>query len=177
VLEQMYGSSNSKRSSSSALENISSSSTYFDQDQEDQSSVQKEKRVKSASLGKLEGSVSETGGSGFSRIEITLHEEKDCYTSSSNDNDDDDDTDDKYDHEELLSEFQKLISKHMKMQKRHEDLLYSHKELMDSYALVEATHEVMVTTVKDSQPHTCTCALHSIDLSCANSCDSSKGII
>jgi hypothetical protein len=35
--------------------------------------------------------------------------------------------------------------------------------------LLEATHEVMVTTVKFSQPHTCTCAPHSIDLSCANS--------
>jgi hypothetical protein len=43
---------------------------------------------------------------------------------------------------------------------------------MDSYALLEATHEVMVTTVKDSHPHTCTCAPHSIDLSYANSCDS-----
>jgi hypothetical protein len=42
VLEQMYGSSNSKRSSSSASENISSSSTHCDQDQEEQSSVQKE---------------------------------------------------------------------------------------------------------------------------------------
>jgi hypothetical protein len=42
VLEQMYGSSNSKRSSSSAPENISPSSIYFDQDQEEQSSVQKE---------------------------------------------------------------------------------------------------------------------------------------
>jgi hypothetical protein len=28
----------------------------------------------------------------------------------------------------------------------------------------------MVTKVKVSQPHTCTCAPHSIDLSCANSC-------
>jgi hypothetical protein len=28
----------------------------------------------------------------------------------------------------------------------------------------------MVITVKDSQPHTCTCAQPSIDLSCANSC-------
>jgi hypothetical protein len=28
----------------------------------------------------------------------------------------------------------------------------------------------MATTVKDSQPHTCTCAQPSIDLSCANSC-------
>jgi hypothetical protein len=41
---------------------------------------------------------------------------------------------------------------------------------MDSYALLESAHEVMVTTVKDSQPHTCTCVQPSIDLSCANYC-------
>jgi hypothetical protein len=34
VLDQMYGSNNSKKSSPSALENISSSSTLFDQSQE-----------------------------------------------------------------------------------------------------------------------------------------------
>jgi hypothetical protein len=45
---------------------------------------------------------------------------------------------------------------------------------MDSYALVESTHEVMLTTVKSSQPHTCTCAPYFIDLSCANSCDSQE---
>jgi hypothetical protein len=43
---------------------------------------------------------------------------------------------------------------------------------MNSYALLEVTHEVMVTMVKNSQPHTCTCASYSIDLSCVNSCDS-----
>jgi hypothetical protein len=89
---------------------------------------------------------------------------------SSDDNNDDDDTDDEYDDQKLLLEFQKLISKHMELQKRHGDLLCSHKKFIDSYALLEATHEVMVTTVKFSQPHTCTCAPHSIDLSCANSC-------
>jgi hypothetical protein len=36
--------------------------------------------------------------------------------------------------------------------------------------LLESSHEVMVTMVKVSQPHTCTCASPSIDLSCANSC-------
>jgi hypothetical protein len=41
---------------------------------------------------------------------------------------------------------------------------------MDSYALPESAHEVMVRTVKYSQPHTCICAQPSIDLSCANSC-------
>jgi hypothetical protein len=50
------------------------------------------------------------------------------------------------------------------------DLLCSYKELMDSYVLLESAHEVMVTTVKDSHPHPCTCAQSSIDLSCANSC-------
>jgi hypothetical protein len=42
VLEEMYGSNNSMRSSSGAPENISSSSTHFDQDQEEHSIVQKE---------------------------------------------------------------------------------------------------------------------------------------
>jgi hypothetical protein len=58
----------------------------------------------------------------------------------------------------------------MKLQKRHRDLLCSHKELMNSYALLESAHGVMVTMVKDSQHHTCTCAQPSITLSCANSC-------
>jgi hypothetical protein len=60
VLEQMYDSSNSKKSLSSALDNISSSSTLFDQSQEGQSSSQKEE-VKSVSLGKLDYPVSQTG--------------------------------------------------------------------------------------------------------------------
>jgi hypothetical protein len=169
-LEEMFGSSNDKRSSStSILANISSSSIHIDQDQEEQSSIQKE--VKSVSLGRLDGPVFQTRTSGFDRTKITLAEEEDCSTSSSDvDDDDDDDTDDEYDDQELLLEFQKLISKHTKLQKKHEDLLYSHKNLIESYALLEATHEVMVTMVKFSQPHTCTCAPHSIDLSCANSC-------
>jgi hypothetical protein len=50
------------------------------------------------------------------------------------------------------------------------DLLCSHKEVIDSYALLESTYEVMVTKVKNNQPHTCTCTPHSIDLSYVNSC-------
>jgi hypothetical protein len=72
--------------------------------------------------------------------------------------DDNDDTDAEYDEQELLMEFKKLISKHIKLQKRLGDLLCSHKELIDSYTLLESAHEVMVTKVKDSKPHTCTCA-------------------
>jgi hypothetical protein len=36
--------------------------------------------------------------------------------------------------------------------------------------LLESAHEIVVTKVKYSQPHTCTCAPPSIDSSCANSC-------
>jgi hypothetical protein len=95
VLEQIFGSSNSKKLSSSAPENISSSSTLFDQSQEGQSSSQKEE-AKSASLGKPDYPVSQTGGSGFGRIENVLSEEDDCSTLSS-DVDDNDDTNDEYD--------------------------------------------------------------------------------
>jgi hypothetical protein len=99
-----------------------------------------------------------------------LVEEDDFSMLSFDDDNDDDDTDDEYDDQELLLELKKLISKHMKLQKRHGDLLCSHKELINSYALLESAHEVMLTKVKDSKPHTCTCAPHSVDLSCANSC-------
>jgi hypothetical protein len=76
-----------------------------------------------------------------------LAKEEDCSTSSSDINDDNDGTDDEYNDQELLLEFQKLINKHMKLQKRYRDLLYSHEKLIDSYTLLEATHGVMVTTV------------------------------
>jgi hypothetical protein len=104
----------------------------------------------------------------FCRTENDLLEEDDCFMSSS-DVDDNDDTDDGYDEQELLMEFKKLISKHMKLQKRHENLICSYKELIGSCVLLESAHEVMVTKVKDSKPHTCICAPPSIDLSCANS--------
>jgi hypothetical protein len=145
----MFGSSDDKISSSTKIpKNILSLSTHFDQDQEEQSSVQKEE-LNSDSLGKLDGPVFQTGVSGFGRIENVLAEEDDCSTSSS-DVVDNDDTDDEYDEQEILVEFKKLISKHMKLQKRYGDLLCSYKELIDSYTLVESAHEVMVTKVKDS---------------------------
>ncbi len=67
ALEEIYGSSNIEESSMRiASENISSSTELVDQDQEEQSSVKKEK-LKSASLGKPDGPVSQTGGSGLGR--------------------------------------------------------------------------------------------------------------
>jgi hypothetical protein len=110
VLDQMFGSSNDKRSSSNVPENILSSSSHIDQDQEEQSSVQNEE-VKSASRGKPDGLVSQTGLSGLGRTKTSFAEEDDCSTSSSDVIDDDTDDED-YDKERLL-EFKKLISKHM----------------------------------------------------------------
>jgi hypothetical protein len=109
--------------------------------------------------------------SSFDRTKNVLAEEDDCSMSSS-DVDDDDDTDDEYDEQEPLMEFNKPISKHIKLQKRYGNPLCSHKELIDSYALLESAHKVIVTKIKDSKPHTCTCAPYFIDLSCANSCSS-----
>jgi hypothetical protein len=70
--------------------------------------------VKSVSLKKLDCSVFQNGVSGFSITENVLTEEDDCSTSSS-DVDDGDDTDDEYDEQEILVEFKKLISKHIKL--------------------------------------------------------------
>jgi hypothetical protein len=169
VLEQIFVSSNNKRSSSNVPENISSSSICFYRDQEEQSSVQKEE-LESANLGKPDCPVSQTKMSSFCTTEKSLAKEDDCFTTISNVDDDDDDKDDKYHEQKFLVEFKKHISKHMKLQKRHVDVLYFHKELMDSYALLQSAHEVMITKVKYSEPHTCTCTPYSIDLSYANSC-------
>jgi hypothetical protein len=93
VLEQMYGSSNSKKLSLSAMKNISSSSTLYDLSQEGQSSSQKEE-AKSIHLGRLDYPVSQTRGSNFDRTEDILSKKDDCSTPSS---DDDDGTNDEYD--------------------------------------------------------------------------------
>jgi hypothetical protein len=103
VLEQMYDSNNGMRSLSSAPENISSSSTHFDQDQEEQSSVKKEE-LNYVSAEKPDGPVSQIGVSGFDKTENVLIEEDNCSTSNSDVNDDDK-TDDEYDEQELLVEF------------------------------------------------------------------------
>jgi hypothetical protein len=63
----------------------------------------------------LDSPINQAGVSSFGRTKIDLAEEDDCSTSSSDDDNDDNDTDNKYDDQELLLEFQKLTSKHMKL--------------------------------------------------------------
>jgi hypothetical protein len=55
----------------------------------------------------LDGLVSQTGVSGFGRIETSFAKEDDCSTSRSNIDDEDNDTNDEYDDNELLLEFKK----------------------------------------------------------------------
>jgi hypothetical protein len=55
----------------------------------------------------LDGLVSQTGVSGFGRIETSFAKEDDCSTSRSNIDDEDNDTNDEYDDKELLLEFKK----------------------------------------------------------------------
>ncbi|TVU02053.1 hypothetical protein EJB05_52419, partial [Eragrostis curvula] len=65
-----------------------------------------------------------------------------------------------------------LTSKQVTLQKNHEELLCSHENLVEAHALLEISHEVVLTMVKSYQPHTCNCTSTqmSIDLPCANIC-------
>jgi hypothetical protein len=76
------------------------------------------------------------GWSSFGRTETKLVEEDDCSTLSSDDDDDDNDTDNEDDDQERLEEFQKIISKHMKLQEKHVNLLCCHEKLIDSIGYV-----------------------------------------
>jgi hypothetical protein len=96
-----------------------------------------------------ENRMSQTGCFSFGTTEAKLFEQDDFSTSSSN-NDDDEQEEEEEEDQVLMEEFHKVISKHMKLQKRHGDLLCYHERLIDSYALLEATHEVMLTMVQSS---------------------------
>jgi hypothetical protein len=172
--EEKYGSSDDERSlMKNDPKKISPLTGIIDQDQEKQLSIQKEE-LQSINLGKLDVLVSQTRCSGFGRTEASLVEEDGCSISSSEDDDDSEDSDDDSDDDDLnrvlMFEFEKLVGMHRKLQDKHSNLLCSHEKLIDSYALLETAHEVVMTTVKSFQPHTCIYAHKSIDVSCANSC-------
>ncbi|TVU38197.1 hypothetical protein EJB05_11553, partial [Eragrostis curvula] len=65
-----------------------------------------------------------------------------------------------------------LTSKQVTLQKSHEELLCSNENLIEAHALLEISHEIVLTMVKSYQPHTCNCTSiqMSIDLPCANIC-------
>jgi hypothetical protein len=55
---------------------------------------------------------------------------------------------------------EKLTSEHMALQARHKELECSHEMLVESYTRLEVAHEVVLSSVKSTQPlsHTCTCS-------------------
>jgi hypothetical protein len=48
----------------------------------------------------------------------------------------------------------------------------SHKNLQDAHAMLQVSHEVVITSVKHFQPHTqeCTCSPNFVNTICANVC-------
>jgi hypothetical protein len=72
--------------------------------------------------------------------------------------------------DDLEAKLEKLTSEHMALQADHKELECSYEKLVDSYATLEITHEVVLSSVKSIQPlpHTCTCSLVQINLSCTN---------
>jgi hypothetical protein len=60
----------------------------------------------------------------------------------------------------------------MALQANHKELEYSYEKLVDSYATLEKTHEVVLSSVKSIQPlsHTCTCSQVQVNSSCVNDC-------
>jgi hypothetical protein len=74
--------------------------------------------------------------------------------------------------DDLEAKLVKLTSEHMALQANHKELEYSYEKLVDSYATLEISHEVVLSSVKSIQPlsHTCTCSQIQVNSSCANDC-------
>jgi AmiR/NasT family two-component response regulator len=72
----------------------------------------------------------------------------------------------------LEAQLEVLTTKHVKMQKDYEMLKCSQEDLQDAHVLLQVSHEVVVTSVKHSQPHTqkCTCSPNFVNSICANVC-------
>jgi hypothetical protein len=72
----------------------------------------------------------------------------------------------------LKAQLEVLTSKHVKMQKDYEISKCSHEDLQDAHVMLQVYHEVVVTSIKHSQPHTqkCTCSPNFVNSICANVC-------
>jgi hypothetical protein len=72
----------------------------------------------------------------------------------------------------LKAQFKVLTSKHVKMKKDDEMLECSHEDIQDAPIMLQVSHEVVVTSVKNFQPHTqeCTCSPDFVNPIYANAC-------
>ncbi|RCV16845.1 hypothetical protein SETIT_3G171100v2 [Setaria italica] len=74
--------------------------------------------------------------------------------------------------EVLIAQLDMLTSKHKALQATHKELECSHERLVESYAILDIAHEVMVTSLKTTQPltHTCSCSQVEINSFSTNPC-------
>jgi predicted nuclease with TOPRIM domain len=72
----------------------------------------------------------------------------------------------------LNEKLEKLTSEHMALQACHKELECSHDKLVESYTCLEVAHEVVLSSVKFTQPlsHTCRCSYVNIELSFTKPC-------
>ena len=75
---------------------------------------------------------------------------------------------------ELKARLDLQSSKYNVLQANYVHLKCSHKNLVESHIMLEVAHEVMITSVKSSQPltHTLTCTPSQLNDSCTNECAS-----
>jgi hypothetical protein len=75
---------------------------------------------------------------------------------------------------ELKARLDELSSKYNVLQANHVHLKCSHEKLVESHFILEVAHEVVITSVKSSQPltHTLTCTPSQLNDSCTNECAS-----
>jgi hypothetical protein len=73
---------------------------------------------------------------------------------------------------ELKAKLDELSSKYNVLQANYVHLKCSHEELVESHIMLELAHEVVITSVKSSQPHSHphTCAPSQLNTLCANKC-------
>ena len=74
----------------------------------------------------------------------------------------------------LKARLDELSSKYNVLQANHVYLKCSHEKLVESHFMLEVAHEVVITSVKSSQPHThtLTCTPPQSNNSCTNECAS-----
>ena len=75
---------------------------------------------------------------------------------------------------ELKARLDELSSKYNVLQANHVHLKCSHEKLVESHLMLEVAHEVVITSVKSSQPltHTLTCTPSHLNISYTSECAS-----
>ena len=75
---------------------------------------------------------------------------------------------------ELKARLDEISNKYNILQANYVHLKCSHKKLVESHFMLEVAHEVVITSIKSSQPlsHTLTCTPSQLNIPCTNECAS-----